>query len=126
MKQITAIIKPFKLEEVREALAECGETGQTLDFKREVTFQRFFVMLTLGVVHDVVHHVVDLLVVQGVDVDASDIPVYADHGWQACREVQVRRFVFDAKCEQLGNVHGVLSRRMAGLLRSRDYDDDCH
>ena len=29
MKQITAIIKPFKLEEVREALAECGITGLT-------------------------------------------------------------------------------------------------
>jgi nitrogen regulatory protein P-II 1 len=29
MKQITAIIKPFKLEEVREALAECGVTGLT-------------------------------------------------------------------------------------------------
>ena len=27
MKQITAVIKPFKLEEVREALAECGVTG---------------------------------------------------------------------------------------------------
>ena len=27
MKQITAVIKPFKLEEVREALAECGGTG---------------------------------------------------------------------------------------------------
>ena len=29
MKQITAIIKPFKLEEVREALAICGVTGLT-------------------------------------------------------------------------------------------------
>lgn len=29
MKMITAIIKPFKLEEVREALAECGVTGLT-------------------------------------------------------------------------------------------------
>ena len=27
MKQITAIVKPFKLEEVREGLAECGVTG---------------------------------------------------------------------------------------------------
>ena len=27
MKQITAVVKPFKLEEVREALAECGVTG---------------------------------------------------------------------------------------------------
>lgn len=30
MKLITAIIKPFKLEEVREALAECGVTGITV------------------------------------------------------------------------------------------------
>ena len=29
MKQITAVIKPFKLEEVREALAEVGVTGLT-------------------------------------------------------------------------------------------------
>ena len=27
MKQITAIVKPFKLEEVREALAEVGVSG---------------------------------------------------------------------------------------------------
>ena len=30
MKLITAILKPFKLEEVREALAECGVTGLTV------------------------------------------------------------------------------------------------
>ena len=30
MKQITAVVKPFKLEEVREALAECGVTGLTV------------------------------------------------------------------------------------------------
>jgi len=30
MKQITAIIKPFKLEEVRENLAEVGVTGLTV------------------------------------------------------------------------------------------------
>ncbi len=30
MKQITAIIKPFKLEEVREALADCGVNGLTV------------------------------------------------------------------------------------------------
>ena len=30
MKQITAIIKPFKLEEVREGLADVGVTGLTL------------------------------------------------------------------------------------------------
>ena len=30
MKQITAIVKPFKLEEVREALGDCGVTGLTV------------------------------------------------------------------------------------------------
>ena len=30
MKQITAVIQPFKLEEVREALAEVGVTGLTV------------------------------------------------------------------------------------------------
>jgi len=30
MKMITAVIKPFKLEEVREALANCGVTGLTV------------------------------------------------------------------------------------------------
>ncbi|GAB4400884.1 MAG: P-II family nitrogen regulator [Rhodoferax sp.] len=30
MKQITAVIKPFKLDEVREALAECGVNGLTV------------------------------------------------------------------------------------------------
>ena len=30
MKQIVAVIKPFKLDEVREALAECGVHGLTV------------------------------------------------------------------------------------------------
>ena len=30
MKQITAVVKPFKLEEVREALADVGVTGLTV------------------------------------------------------------------------------------------------
>ena len=30
MKQVTAIIKPFKIDEVREALAEVGVTGLTV------------------------------------------------------------------------------------------------
>ena len=30
MKQITAVIKPFKLDEVREALAEAGVSGLTV------------------------------------------------------------------------------------------------
>jgi nitrogen regulatory protein P-II 1 len=36
MKLITSIIKPFKLDEVREALAEVGVTGLTVKVKVEV------------------------------------------------------------------------------------------
>jgi nitrogen regulatory protein P-II 2 len=32
MKMVTAIIKPFKLDEVREALHEIGVSGITLHF----------------------------------------------------------------------------------------------
>ena len=30
MQMITAVIKPFKLDEVRESLAACGATGLTV------------------------------------------------------------------------------------------------
>lgn len=30
MKLVTAIVKPFKLDDVREALSECGVTGMTV------------------------------------------------------------------------------------------------
>ena len=40
MKMITAIIKPFKLEEVREALADCGVTGLTVTEVRVLAARR--------------------------------------------------------------------------------------
>jgi len=33
MQMITAIIKPFKLDEVREALAACGVAGLTVTWR---------------------------------------------------------------------------------------------
>ncbi len=59
------------------------ETGDVLQFKREVDFQMFFVVLALVVVHDVVDHGLDLMVVQDWDIDAPDIAVHADHRRQA-------------------------------------------
>jgi hypothetical protein len=44
-------------------------------------------------------------VVQRLDVDASHIAMHANHGRQTGREVQVRRFVLDAKGQQLGDIH---------------------
>jgi hypothetical protein len=83
-----------------------AKARQALDLEREVALQRVFVVLALGVVHDVVHHVVHHLVVQRVDVDAPHVAVHADHRRQAGRQVQVGSLVLDRKGQQLGDVHG--------------------
>ena len=71
MKQITAVIKPFKLEEVREALAEVGVTGLTVTEVKGVGRQKGHTELYRGA-----EYVVDFLpkvkvevVVQSGDVD---------------------------------------------------------
>jgi hypothetical protein len=83
-----------------------AKTRQALDLEREVALQRFFVGLALRVVHDVVHHAVNLFVVQRIDVDAPHVAMHPDHRRQPGREVQVRRLVLDRKRQQLGDVHG--------------------
>ena len=72
MKQITAIIKPFKLEEVREGLAECGVTGLTVTEVKGFGRQKGHTELYRGA-----EYVVDFLpkvkvevVVRDEDVDA--------------------------------------------------------
>jgi predicted TIM-barrel fold metal-dependent hydrolase len=76
-----------------------GDLGQ-------IFAQRVLEGLSLRVVHDVVHHVVDRFVVQRVDIDAPHVAVHPDHRRQAGREVQVRRLVLDRERQQLGDVHG--------------------
>jgi PLP dependent protein len=83
-----------------------AEARQALDLEAEVALQRVLVVLALGVVHDVVHHGVHLLVVQRLDVDAPHVAVHADHRRQAGRQVQVGGLVLDRKGQQLGDVHG--------------------
>ena len=72
MKQITAIVKPFKLEEVREALAEVGMTGLTVTEVKGFGRQKGHTELYRGA-----EYVVDFLpkvridvVVKAEDVDA--------------------------------------------------------
>jgi nitrogen regulatory protein P-II 1 len=72
MKQVTAIIKPFKLEEVREALAEVGVTGLTVTEVKGFGRQKGHTELYRGA-----EYVVDFLpkvkvevVVKSGDVDA--------------------------------------------------------
>ncbi len=71
MKLITAILKPFKLEEVREALAECGVTGLTVTEVKGFGRQKGHTELYRGA-----EYVVDFLpkvkvevVVKSVDLD---------------------------------------------------------
>ena len=71
MKQITAIVKPFKLEEVREALGQVGVTGLTVTEVKGFGRQKGHTELYRGA-----EYVVDFLpkvkvevVVKGSDVD---------------------------------------------------------
>ena len=71
MKMITAVIKPFKLEEVREALAECGVTGLTVTEVKGFGRQKGHTELYRGAeyVVDFLHKVRVEVVVKTEDVD---------------------------------------------------------
>jgi nitrogen regulatory protein P-II 1 len=72
MKQITAIIKPFKLDEVREALAEVGVTGLTVTEVKGFGRQKGHTELYRGA-----EYVVDFLPKVKVEVVVADDAVEA-------------------------------------------------
>ena len=82
MKQVTAIIKPFKLEEVREALAECGVTGLTVTEVKGFGRQKGHTELYRGA-----EYVVDFLPKVKVDVvvKSSDVDNCVDAIVRAAR-----------------------------------------
>jgi len=67
MKRITAIIKPFKLDEVRESLAEVGVTGLTVTEVKGFGRQKGHTELYRGA-----EYVVDFLPKVKVEVVVSD------------------------------------------------------
>jgi nitrogen regulatory protein P-II 1 len=67
MKRITAIIKPFKLDEVREALAEVGLTGLTVTEVKGFGRQKGHTELYRGA-----EYVVDFLPKVKIEVVVSD------------------------------------------------------
>ena len=67
MKQITAIIKPFKLEEVREGLADVGVTGLTVTEVKGFGRQKGHTELYRGA-----EYVVDFLPKVMIEVVVSD------------------------------------------------------
>jgi nitrogen regulatory protein P-II 1 len=70
MKQITAVIKPFKLEEVREALAEQGVNGLTVTEVKGFGRQKGHTELYRGA-----EYVVDFLPKVKIEVVVSDSDV---------------------------------------------------
>jgi nitrogen regulatory protein PII len=70
MKQITAIIKPFKLDEVRESLAEVGVTGLTVTEVKGFGRQKGHTELYRGA-----EYVVDFLPKIKVEVVVDDLVV---------------------------------------------------
>ncbi len=70
MKQITAIIKPFKLEEVREALADVGVSGLTVTEVKGFGRQKGHTELYRGA-----EYVVDFLPKMKVEVVVKDADV---------------------------------------------------
>jgi hypothetical protein len=92
------------------------ETRQIGNFEGKVAFQRFFVNLALAVVHDVIDHAMDILVLHRRQVDAPDVAMHANHGRQTGRQVKVGCLVLDAESQQFGDVHADRPRR-ACILR---------
>ena len=70
MKQVTAIIKPFKLDEVREALAEAGVNGLTVTEVKGFGRQKGHTELYRGA-----EYVVDFLPKLRIDVVLDDAQV---------------------------------------------------
>ena len=70
MKQITAIIKPFKLEEVREALADVGVSGLTVTEVKGFGRQKGHTELYRGA-----EYVVDFLPKMKIEVVVKDADV---------------------------------------------------
>ncbi len=70
MKRITAIIKPFKLDEVREALAEAGLTGLTVSEVKGFGRQKGHTELYRGA-----EYVVDFLPKVKVEVVVTELQV---------------------------------------------------
>ena len=70
MKQITAVVKPFKLEEVREALGQVGVTGLTVTEVKGFGRQKGHTELYRGA-----EYVIDFLPKVKVEVVVKDVDV---------------------------------------------------
>ena len=90
MKRITAVIKPFKLDEVREALAEVGLTGLTVTEVKGFGRQKGHTELYRGA-----EYVVDFLPKVKIETVVDDIHV--DRAVEAIRKAALTGRIGDGK-----------------------------
>ena len=90
MKQITAIIKPFKLEEVREALADVGVSGLTVTEVKGFGRQKGHTELYRGA-----EYVVDFLPKVKIELVIED--ALADRAVEAIRAAALTGRIGDGK-----------------------------
>ena len=90
MKQITAIVKPFKLEEVREALAEIGVSGLTVTEVKGFGRQKGHTELYRGA-----EYVVDFLPKVKIEV------VVKDDDSERCIDAIVKAAIFVTQVEHV-------------------------
>jgi|TARA_B110000495_G_scaffold203486_1_gene227427 nitrogen regulatory protein PII len=110
MKLITAVIKPFRLEEVREALTRVGVTGMTLTDVKGYGRQKGHTELYRGSEYEV-----DLLPKTKIEVAVSDADV----------ELVLEAIVSSANTNKIGDGKIFISS-LDQLVRIRtgDLDDD--
>jgi hypothetical protein len=58
-------------------------------FEGKVRLKKFFKVLSLTVVHDVVDQRLHFGVILSGHIDAANVAVHSDHRWQACRKMEV-------------------------------------
>ena len=100
MKQITAVIKPFKLEEVREGLAECGVTGLTVTEVKGFGRQKGHTELYRGA-----EYVVDFLPKVKIEIIVDD--AMAAQAIEAAPHLSHPRAVVQLPCPHKVCAHGV-------------------
>ena len=110
MKQITAIIKPFKLDEVREALAEVGASGLTVTEVKGFGRQKGHTELYRGA-----EYVVDFLPKVNVEVVCPDD--LADKAIEAIRNAAQTGRIGDGKIF-------VYTVEQAIRIRTGEFGDD--
>ena len=110
MKQITAIVKPFKLEEVREALAEIGVSGLTVTEVKGFGRQKGHTELYRGA-----EYVVDFLPKVKIEVVCSDD--FVEKAIEAIRSAAQTGRIGDGKIF-------VYSIEQAIRIRTGEFGDD--